>query len=187
VLAILALPSLGLLTEAPTPSSASVVDANTLFDPALYQVLKYRSVGPYRGGRCSAVTGVAGQPNTFFMGSGGVWKTVNAGLVWKTVSDGYFDTGSLGAIDVADSDPNIIYVGTGQATIRGNVSVGMGVYKSTDGSETWTHVGLRNVGQISRIIIHPSNPDIVYAGVVGHAFGPNEERGVFRTVDGGSS
>jgi photosystem II stability/assembly factor-like uncharacterized protein len=184
---LLALPSLGLLTEAAKRSSASDVDVNSLFNPTLFQALKYRSIGPYRGGRCSAVTGVVGQPHTFYMGSGGVWKTVNAGLVWKNISDGYFETGSIGAVDVADSDPNVIYVGTGQATIRGNVSVGFGVYKSTNGGETWTHVGLRNVGQISRIIVHPSNPDLVYAGVVGHAFGPNEERGVFRTVDGGKT
>ncbi|MFP4081826.1 MAG: VPS10 domain-containing protein [Candidatus Aminicenantes bacterium] len=156
-------------------------------DPAFYQALKYRLIGPYRGGRCSAVTGVCGQPHTFFMGSGGVWKTINAGRSWHNISDGYFETGSIGAIEVADSDPNIIYVGTGQSTIRGNVSPGVGIYKSVDGGKTWSHVGLRNAGQISRVIVHPSDPDMVYAAVVGHAFGPNEERGVFRSLDGGDT
>ncbi len=169
------------------PSLAKDKDPNIVFDPVHYQALKYRQIGPYRGGRCSAVTGVRGQPHTFFMGSGGVWKTINAGQVWKNVSDGSFDTGSIGAIDVADSDPNVIYVGTGQATIRGNVSTGLGIYKSTDAGKTWAHVGLRDAGQISKIIIHPSNPDVVYAGVVGHAFGPNETRGVFRTANGGKT
>jgi photosystem II stability/assembly factor-like uncharacterized protein len=162
-------------------------DSNSLIDPSLYQALKYRSIGPYRGGRCSAVTGVRGQPHVFYMGTGGVWKTVNAGLSWENISDGFFDTGSIGAIDVADSDTNVIYVGTGQSTIRGNVSTGKGIYKSTDGGKAWIPVGLRQAGQIARIIVHPSNPDLVYAGVVGHAFGPNDERGVFRTVDGGKT
>jgi photosystem II stability/assembly factor-like uncharacterized protein len=160
---------------------------NTLIDPSFYQALKYRTVGPYRGGRSTAVTGVRQYPHTFYIGVGGVWKTVNAGLSWENISDGFFETGSVGSIDVADSDPNVIYVGTGQSTIRGNVSTGKGIYKSTDGGKTWTHVGLRDVGQIAMIIVHPANPDIVYAGVIGHAFGPNEERGVFRTVDGGKT
>jgi photosystem II stability/assembly factor-like uncharacterized protein len=162
-------------------------DSNPLIDPSLYQALKYRTIGPSRGGRCSAVAGVRGQPHTFYMGSGGVWKTVNAGLSWENISDGFLATGSIGSIDVADSDPNVIYVGTGQSTIRGNVSTGKGIYKSTDGGKTWTHVGLRNAGQIAMIIIHPTNPDLVYAGIIGHAFGPNEDRGVFRTVDGGKT
>ena len=161
--------------------------ANTLFDPSFYQALKYRTVGPYRGGRSSAVAGVRQNPHLFYMGSGGVWKTVNAGLSWENISDGFFETGSIGSIDVADSDPNVIYVGTGQSTIRGNVSTGKGIYKSVDAGKTWSHAGLRNGGQIATVIVHPSDPDLVYAGVIGHAFGPNEERGVFRTRDGGKT
>jgi photosystem II stability/assembly factor-like uncharacterized protein len=167
--------------------SAASGAPQTIIDPSLYQALRYRSIGPYRGGRCSAVTGVRGQPHIFYQGTGGVWRTVNAGLSWENISDGFFETGSIGAIDVADSDPNVIYVGTGQSTIRGNVSTGKGIYKSTDAGKTWVHVGLRNAGQIAAMIIHPSNPDLVYAGVIGHAFGPNEERGVFRTTDGGKT
>ncbi|MFP4081519.1 MAG: VPS10 domain-containing protein [Candidatus Aminicenantes bacterium] len=177
----------GIFTDSPTAFSSQKRDGNTIFDPSLYQALSYRMIGPHRGGRCSAVTGVRSQPHTFYMGSGGVWKTVNAGQSWKNISDGFFDSNSIGAIDVADCDPNVIYVGTGQSTIRGNVSAGAGIYKSTDKGKTWSHVGLRKAGQISSIIIHPKNPDIVYAGVVGHAFGPNPERGVFRTGDGGKT
>jgi len=167
--------------------AASLSDPNTLIDPSFLQALQYRTVGPYRGGRSSAVTGVRQHPHLFYMGSGGVWRTVNAGESWENISDGFFETGSIGSIDVADSDPNVIYVGTGQSTIRGNVSTGKGIYKSVDAGKTWTHIGLRDAGQIAMIIVHPSNPDLVYAGVIGHAFGPNEDRGVFRTRDGGKT
>ena len=114
-----------------------------------------------------------------------MWRTVNAGESWENVSDGFFDTGSIGAIAVSASDPNVLYVGTGQATLRGNVASGKGVYKSTDGGKTWYHVGLKRAGQIGRIRIHPRDPDLVYAAVVGNAFGPSEDRGVFRSKDGG--
>ena len=165
---------------------SSVSSAATL-DESI-QALKYRNIGPSRGGRCSAVTGVPGQMHSFFMGnSGGVWKTVNAGQSWENVSDGFFDSSSIGAIAVSPSDPNVIYVGTGQATIRGNVALGAGVYKSTDGGKTWTHSGIRKAGQIAKIRIHPGNADLVYAAVVGNAFVPNDERGLFRSKDGGKS
>ena len=163
--------------------------ATDLFaDEKAFQALKYRNIGPSRGGRSSAVTGVPGQMHTFFMGNaGGVWKTSNAGQSWENVSDGYFESGSIGAIAVADSDPNVIYVGTGQATIRGNVALGVGVYKSLDAGKTWVHSGLRKAGQIAKIRIHPKNEDVVYAAVLGNAFVPNEERGLFRSRDGGKT
>jgi photosystem II stability/assembly factor-like uncharacterized protein len=156
-------------------------------DPALLKGLKYRMIGPARGGRVTTVTGVPQQPLTFYMGStgGGVWKTTNAGISWTNISDGYFAAASMGSIDVADSDPNVIYAGTGSDGIRSNVSIGKGVYKSIDAGKTWSHVGLTDAGQIGSIIIHPANPDIVLAAAIGNPFKPTHERGVFRTRDGG--
>ena len=164
-------------------------DPNQTFDPALYQALQFRNIGPHRGGRVTAVEGIAEQPFTFYMGAtgGGVWRSTTGGQTWHNVSDGFFSVGSIGAIDVADSDPTIIYVGTGSSAIRGNVSTGKGIYKSTDGAETWTFIGLADAGQISRVRVHPSNPDIVFVAATGHPFGRNEQRGVFRTRDGGNT
>lgn len=157
-------------------------------DSKQLQALKYRNIGPSRGGRCGAVSGVIGQPNTFYQGTaGGVWKSVNAGQNWENISDKFFESGSIGAIAVADSDPNIIYVGTGQSTIRGNVATGVGIYKSVDAGKTWKHIGLRNVGQIGRIRIHPTNPNLVYVAVIGNPWVPNEERGLYRSKDGGEN
>jgi len=158
-------------------------------DPALFSALRYRSIGPYRGGRSTAVAGIAAQPDTFYMGTtgGGVWKTTDAGLTWGNVSDGFFDVASIGAVDVADSDPNVVYVGTGSACIRGNVSIGRGVYKSLDAGKSWTFVGLRDAGQIGRILVHPDDPDLVYLAVLGNPFGASETRGVFRSQDGGET
>jgi len=163
-------------------------DPNVVYDPTLFEGLRYRSIGPSRGGRVTAVTGVADQPATFYMGAtgGGVWKTTDYGATWVNVSDGYFQTGSIGAIDVADSDPTIVYVGTGSDGIRSNVISGRGVYKSTNAGGSWTFVGLRDVGQIGAVIIHPRNPDLVYVAAIGQAFGPSPERGVYRTRDGGA-
>ena len=156
-------------------------------DPA-FQALKYRNLGPTRGGRCAAVTGVPGEPHTFYMGtSGGVWKTENAGQTWTNISDKYFESGSIGAIAVAESDPNVVYVGTGQSTLRGNVALGVGMYKSTDAGKSWNHAGLKNAGQIGRVRVHPTNPDLVYVAVIGNAFMPNEDRGLYRSKDGGKS
>ncbi|MBT8050814.1 MAG: glycosyl hydrolase [Gammaproteobacteria bacterium] len=152
--------------------------------------LEWRFVGPYRGGRVTAVTGVPGRPNLYYMGAtgGGVWKTVNAGQTWENLSDGYFKVGTIGAVAVAESDHNVVYVGTGEAPIRGvTTSHGDGVWKSTDAGKTWTHLGLKKSGQISKIRVHPANPDIAYVGVQGQIWGPSEERGVFRTVDGGKT
>ena len=161
---------------------------NVAFDPAVYGALRYREIGPFRGGRSTAVAGVPAEPFTFYMGnSGGLWKTTNAGQSWTNLSDGHFETGSIGAIAVADADPNVIYVGTGQACLRGNVSTGLGVYRSNDAGKSWRHIGLRSVGQIARVRVHPANPELVYVAAVGHAFGPNEDRGVFRSKDGGAT
>jgi photosystem II stability/assembly factor-like uncharacterized protein len=159
------------------------------FDAKLFKAMEFRSIGPYRGGRSTAVAGVVGDRQTYYFGStgGGVWKSVDAGIRWRNVSDGQFESGSIGAIAVAPSDPNVVYVGTGSACPRGNVSPGNGMYRSTDAGETWEHVGLPEAGQIGRIRVHPGDPDLVYVAVLGHAFGPNEERGVFRSRDGGDS
>lgn len=152
------------------------------------QALEYRAVGPARGGRVTAVCGVPGQPYTYYMGAtgGGVWKTTDGGLSWGNISDDYFKAGSIGAIAIAPSDENVIYVGTGSADLRGNVSPGVGMYKSEDAGETWSFVGLPKAGQIARIIIHPQNPDQVLVAVLGNVFGPSKERGVYRTDDGGA-
>jgi photosystem II stability/assembly factor-like uncharacterized protein len=158
-------------------------------DPAFFQGLGYRMVGPLRGGRVTAVAGHRRQPLTFYMGAtgGGVWKTTDYGQTWVNISDGFFATGSIGAIDVAESDPNIVYVGTGSAAIRSNVIRGRGVYRSADAGRTWSFVGLRDVGQIGSLRIHPQDPGTVYVAALGQPFGPNPERGVFRTRDGGQT
>ena len=168
--------------------SAPVSFATETVPAELLEVMEWRMVGPYRGGRVTTVAGVPGNPQLYYMGAtgGGVWKTENAGLSWENISDEYFNVGTIGAIAVAKSDPNVIYVGTGEKSIRGvTTSHGDGVYKSTDAGVTWTHVGLPRAGQISRIKIHPQNPDIAYVGVQGQIWGPSEERGVYRTTDGG--
>jgi photosystem II stability/assembly factor-like uncharacterized protein len=158
-------------------------------DTTLFAGLKYRNIGPGRGGRVTTVTGVLQQPHTFYMGStgGGVWKTIDAGQTWRNISDRYFTAGSMGDIDVADSDPNVIYAGTGSDGLRSNVSIGNGVYKSTDAGKTWTHIGLKDVGNIGGVEIHPSNPDIAFVAAIGNPFTPNAERGLFRTRDGGKT
>jgi len=152
--------------------------------------MKWRNIGPFRGGRSTAVCGVPSQPYTFYMGTtgGGLWKTIDGGGIWRNISDGYFQTGSVGAVAVADSDPNVIYVGMGEAPVRGVMtSHGDGVYKSTDGGETWAHVGLEKVRQISRVRIHPDNPNMVYVAAQGSPYEPTEDRGVYRSMDGGES
>jgi photosystem II stability/assembly factor-like uncharacterized protein len=153
------------------------------------EALRFRSIGPYRGGRVTTVAGVPGQPLLYYQGAtgGGIWKTEDAGHSWKNVSDGFVKTGSVGAIAVAPSDPNVIYAGMGEACIRANFSHGDGVYRSTDAGRTWTHVGLSDTRQIGKIRVHPRDPDWVYVAAVGHATGPNEERGLFRSKDGGRS
>ena len=152
-------------------------------------LFQYRYVGPTRGGRVTAVTGVNTQPNTFYMGAtgGGIWKTEDYGVSWKNSSDGFFSTPSIGAIQVAQNDPNIVYVGTGSDGLRSNVIAGKGVYKSIDAGETWKHIGLEKVGQIGAVEIHPQDHNTVFVAAIGQAFQANNERGVFRTKDGGVS
>ncbi|MEJ2399968.1 MAG: hypothetical protein P8Y52_01130 [Xanthomonadales bacterium] len=157
---------------------------------AALEGLEWRNVGPWRGGRVTAVTGIPGNRSLYYMGAtgGGVWKTENAGRTWENLSDGFFEVGTIGAIAVSESDPNVIYVGTGEAPIRGvTTSHGDGMWKSTDGGRTWAHIGLENSGQIANVRIHPSDPDVAWVGVQGQIWGPNEERGVFRTRDGGAT
>src|SRR3954468_7313028 len=152
-------------------------------------LLKWRCIGPFRGGRVVTVAGDYADANTFYFGAcaGGVWKTTDAGVYWENVSDGFFNTASVGALAVAPSDSNVIYTGTGETTIRIDVSHGDGVYKSTDAGRTWAHVGLADTRFIGKIRVHPHNPDIVYVAALGHAFGPNKERGVYKSEDGGKT
>ena len=163
--------------------------ATTQFDAAWFEELDFRMIGPSRGGRVTTVAGHADQPHTFYMGStgGGVWKTTNDGVTWENISDDFFETASIGSIDVADSNPDIIYIGTGSDGIRSNVIVGRGIYKSTDGGASWSHIGLRKTGQIGAVVVHPTNPEVVYVAALGSPFGPNPERGVYKTVDGGET
>jgi photosystem II stability/assembly factor-like uncharacterized protein len=158
-------------------------------DPGMLGTLHWRSIGPFRGGRVVAVAGVPTQPLVYYQGAtgGGVWKTTDAGNTWANISDKFFKTGSVGSIAVADSDPNIIYVGMGEPCLRSNISQGDGVYKSTDAGKTWTNVGLAETRTIGRVRIDPKDPNIVYVAAVGRPFGPNPERGVFRTKDGGKT
>ena len=158
------------------------------YDPHLYEGMKWRLVGPFRGGRSVAVTGIPGDPTTYYFGAvaGGVWKSVDGGSNWKPLSD-EGTVSSVGAIAVSESDRNVIYVGSGEACIRGNISYGDGVYKSTDGGRTWSNVGLRDSRQIGAIVIDPRNPDIVLVAALGHVYGPSQERGIFRTTDGGKT
>lgn len=157
-------------------------------DSILLGKVKYRSIGPYRGGRSGAVTGDTKNKNTFYFGStgGGVWKTIDGGSNWKNISDKYFG-GSIGSVTVAPSDNTILYVGEGENTLRGNVSEGFGIWRSDDGGRSWKNLGLKDTRHIIRIIVHPKNPDIVWVAAIGHLFGPNEERGIFKTTDGGKT
>lgn len=161
--------------------------AQTLDENAL-KAMKWRQVGPFRGGRALSATGVAGDSQTYYFGAvaGGVWKTTNGGMTWTPMTD---KTGimSVGAIAVAPSDPNVVYVGTGESCWRGDISYGDGMYKSIDAGKTWTHIGLDDTRHISKVIVHPTNPDILFVAAMGHAYGPNETRGVFRSSDGGKT
>ena len=158
------------------------------YNSSLHESVEYREIGPFRGGRSSAVVGVSGNPDLFYFGAtgGGVWKTTNGGETWKNISDGFFG-GSIGSIAISKSDPNIIFVGGGEVTVRGNVSSGYGVWKSVDAGKTWKSSGLPNSRHIPRIVIDPKNPDIVYTAVLGNIYKPTNDRGVYKSVDGGEN
>jgi photosystem II stability/assembly factor-like uncharacterized protein len=160
----------------------------TSFDETLYEGMEWRLVGPFRGGRAGTITGVPGQDQLYYMGTagGGVWRTQDGGTTWSCISDGYFG-GSIGAVAVAESDPNVLYVGEGEQTVRGNVSSGRGLWRSTDAGKTWTSIGLPNSEHVGRIRVHPQNPDLVYVAVMGNLWKPNEERGLYRSQDGGET
>ena len=185
-----------LATSAPASPQSAPRPALDPSDPARWQVpptelqaLQFRELGPFRGGRVTTVAGVRSRPHTFYFGAtgGGVWKTESAGQAWENISDHGIPIGSIGAVAVAPSNPDVLYVGTGSDAIRGNVSTGRGVYRSDDDGTTWRYLGLREAGQIGRIRIHPNDPDIAWLAATGHPFGPNPERGVYRTRDGGES
>lgn len=157
-------------------------------DTLLPENSRFRQIGPFRGGRSAAVCGDLKNKNLFYMGTtgGGVWKTIDGGSNWKNISDGYFG-GSIGAVSVAPSDPTILYVGEGENTVRGNVSEGFGMWKSEDAGRTWKNIGLKDSRHIVRIVIHPKDPNIVWVAALGHLFGPSQERGIYKTVDGGKT
>lgn len=182
----LMLVSSGMLAQ--KKSSTTPAKATAGYDENLYNAIEWRSIGPYRGGRSAAATGVPGKPNLFYFGGtgGGVWQTTDAGNSWSNISDGYFGS-SIGSIAVSEWDNNIIYVGQGEVTVRGNVSFGNGIYKTTDAGKTWTHVGLKDSRHVPRIRIHPKNPELVYAAVLGDLFKSSEERGIYRSEDGGKN
>jgi photosystem II stability/assembly factor-like uncharacterized protein len=171
----------------PSSSSQSAADKAAGSTPKEFKPLKYRSIGPAAGGRVSRAAGVPGDPATYYAAaaSGGVWKSSDGGATWKPIFDDQ-PTSSIGSIAISASNPSIIYVGSGEANIRGNVAAGNGIYKSADSGKTWTRVW-NHEGQIGKMVVHPDNPDIAFAAVLGHAFGPNPERGVYRTKDGGKT
>ncbi len=192
--AIVLLAALGSLLPAARAQSASAnaTASPTISDPQfpirLYADLRWRCIGPFRGGRTVAATGVPGKPNFFYIGvnNGGVWKTTDAGRTWVPIFDGQ-PTGSIGALAVAPSNPDVIYVGSGEGLRRPDLSTGDGIYKSTDAGKTWQHLGLRDGQQIANIIVDPQDPNRVFVAVLGHPYGPNSERGVFRSTDGGAT
>ncbi|NJN34058.1 MAG: hypothetical protein HC817_07215 [Saprospiraceae bacterium] len=169
--------------------------ASGFVNPNLFKTLKWRNIGPFRGGRSIAVSGHADQPMTFYFGAtgGGVWKTTDGGVRWLPIADSTFKSSSVGALAVAPSDPNVIYVGMGETDIRGNIAMGDGIYKSTDAGKSWRHVGLKKSHSIARIMVHPKNADVLYVASLGNPFGrvtkplDAEERGVFRSTDGGKT
>src|SRR5437868_15435904 len=166
----------------PTPTPPGTINEK------LFNGMRWRQVGPFRGGRALAIEGVVGEPDTYYFGAVacGVWKTTDGGANWTPLFD-KAPISSVGALAVAPSDHNVIYAGTGEAAIRGNTTYGTGVYKSIDAGHTWKNVGLKDTRQIGALIVHPHNPDIALVAALGHAFGPNEERGIFRTTDGGKA
>ncbi len=187
VAAIVALAAAVVLLPAPAPTLGA--QAAPGIDAALLAGLRWRSIGPARGGRSIAVAGSSTRREEYYFGAtgGGLWKTTDGGVTWRPVSDGFFKSSSVGAVAVAESQPDVVYAGMGEVQLRGNVIQGDGVYKTTDAGRTWTHVGLSRSMVISRIRVHPGNPDIVYAAALGDPYGPNQERGIFKSADGGKT
>jgi len=171
-----------------SPSASAAQSGVQSVDPALFKAMRWRGIGPYRGGRALAVTGVSGEPGVFYFGAaaGGVWKTIDSGATWRPLFDEQ-PISSIGAIAVAPSNPSVVYVGSGEGALRGNITYGNGVYKSTDAGKSWTHIGLADTRQIGALIVDPKDPNIVLVAAIGHAFGANAERGVFRSTDGGKT
>src|SRR5688500_19748873 len=184
LLAFLLLPSISTTLHAQAaPVAAASVDS-------VFKSVKWRSIGPFRGGRSVAATGVVGDPKTYYMGTtgGGLWKTDDMGISWRNISDGFFKTGSVGAVAVAESDPNVIYVGMGEHAPRGVMTHhGDGVYRSTDAGKTWKRIGLELTQHISRIVVDPKNPNIVWVAAQGALYNRSQQRGVFKSVEGGAT
>ena len=190
ILAACSIALLVVLSSAPEPSHVAILGAQSpSIDEALLGSYRWRSIGPNRGGRSIAVSGVKGRPREAYFGAtgGGLWKTIDAGNNWAPITDGQITSSSVGAVAVSESNPDIVYIGTGESCIRGNILPGDGVYKSSDAGKTWAKVGFANVDAISRVRIHPKNPDIAYVAAFGNYYGPSEERGVFKTTDGGKT
>ncbi len=173
----------------PTHHWGQEAPAEAVFDPSLYNQLEWRNIGPKRGGRCLGVAGSPGRPDEYYFGAtgGGLWKTVDGGTEWFPVTDGQITSSSVGAVAIAETNPDIVYIGMGEVQLRGSITQGDGVYKTTDGGKTWRHLGLQETQAIARIRVHPTNPNIVYVAALGHPYGDNEERGVFRSTDGGNT
>src|SRR6201991_1267443 len=176
-----------LLAPATLPAQNTTVQKGT--DSVYFAAMKYRLIGPFRGGRADGVSGSLKNKNTFYFGAtgGGLWKTMDGGSNWKNVSDGYFG-GGVGAVAIAPSDEMVVYAGEGESTLRNNVSENLGgVWRSDNAGRSWKNIGLKDSRHIARIVVHPRNPDIVWVAVMGHLFGPNTERGIYKTTDGGKS
>ncbi|MBX2872615.1 MAG: glycosyl hydrolase [Saprospiraceae bacterium] len=173
----------------PTSSWGQATPAEPVFAPSLYNQLEWRNIGPKRGGRCLGVAGSPGRPNEYYFGAtgGGLWKTVDGGTEWFPVTDGQVTSSSVGAVAVAETNPDVVYIGMGEVQLRGSITQGDGVYKTTDGGKTWRHMGLKETQAIARIRVHPTDPNTVYVAALGHPYGDNEERGVFRSTDGGNT
>src|SRR5687768_5893527 len=186
-LSLLVLLILSSLAERPLAEQREGAAAEPATESPELKNIKYRNIGPPAGGRATRVAGVAGDPTTYYTAtaSGGVWKSRDGGGTWKPIFDEQ-PISSIGSVAVAASDPNVLYVGSGEANIRGNVAAGNGIYKSVDAGKTWTHVW-KQEGQIGTMVVHPRNENVAFAAVLAHAFGPNPERGVYRTRDGGKS
>src|SRR5271166_3126420 len=159
------------------------------YDPSLFKALEWRSIGPNRGGRSITSAGSSSRPFEYYFGAtgGGLWKTTDGGVTWKPITDGQIQSSSVGAVAVSESNPDIVYLGMGETELRASILLGDGLYKSTDAGKTWQHIGLEKTQTIARIRIHPRNPDVVWVAALGHPYGPNEERGVYRTKDGGKT